>query len=540
MCPSMSPFNRRCVSDGALFRPRGSASVVAGLLLMFTQVGLGHEHGADRELRDDRRELREERRSGKEDRRDKDRAKVTTDRQRNVETAANATTSVQRTGKGDPVQSVLDDVQPEKSSPGGSSSSTSGSNTSGSNTSGSSDDSSESLDRSGGSNSGSSSSESSGSSGDSSSGSDSSGSDDDDARATVSGRVVAAVEIERDGQGRERARDEALMIGSRAALSAVRNAGFVVLSEQHLSTVGETLLRVRVRSGETVEQLVLELQAMVPSADVAPNHLFRPTGTEGTSTVSSAVASKSGGTSSIGVIDTGADLAWPVLASSVTQTRGFANGGYVARQHGTFVAEIAAAAGARIAVADVFGASAEDQLIASAEAIALAIDWLQSIQARVINISIEGPDNLVLAHVIRRAIEADVAIVAAAGNGGPAAAPAYPAAYPGVIAVTATDAEGRVYRRANRGEYISFAAPGVHIASQYESQSAGGISGTSFAAPVVAAEIARLLSAQPGHAMKDVMVSLQRTARDLGAPGRDPTYGWGEITSPAFVTRAAR
>jgi subtilisin family serine protease len=145
----------------------------------------------------------------------------------------------------------------------------------------------------------------------------------------------------------------------------------------------------------------------------------------------------------------------------------------------------------------------------------------------------------VLAHVIKRALAADVAIVAAAGNGGPGAAPAFPAAYPGVVAVTAVDENGQVYRRANRGDYISFAARGVHVESEYESASskAKTVSGTSFASPVVAAAIARRLD--PSAAVGNVIDSLKSEARDLGAPGRDAIYGWGELLIPKALTASS-
>jgi subtilisin family serine protease len=105
-----------------------------------------------------------------------------------------------------------------------------------------------------------------------------------------------------------------------------------------------------------------------------------------------------------------------------------------------------------------------------------------------------------------------------------------------VIAVTAIDASGRVYRRANRGDYIAFAAPGVRVQSRY----VPGLSGTSFAAPVVAAEIARRMSLNPAMDLPAVLVGLRQDARDLGAPGRDPIYGWGEVVRPQLVTRATR
>jgi hypothetical protein len=364
-----------------------------------------------------------------------------------------------------------------------------------------------------------------------------------------SGRGAAArFEVERDRAGHERVRREVLMVGDRASIDTVRNAGFAIIAERPLAAFNETLARIQVRPGRSVEQVISELQALAPLASIAPDHLFRPSAETSEPAAPSppppAGEGQRGGqmpSGHVGVIDTGADTSWPALTRSIVQTEAFADGGYTSRPHGTLVSEIVARSGPQLTVADVFGLDADNRLIAPAAAIASALDWLVGNRVRVINISIEGPDNLVLAHIIKRALAADVAIVAAAGNGGPAAAPAFPAAYPGVIAVTAVDEKGQVYRRANRGDYIAFAARGVHVASDYESSSsktAKTISGTSFASPVVAAAIARRLDGS--SELQSVIASLKNEARDLGAPGRDSTYGWGELESPSALTASSR
>jgi Subtilase family len=371
-------------------------------------------------------------------------------------------------------------------------------------------------------------------------GSENRGRDDDGGRGSSS-----RFEVERDSAGHERVRREVLMVADRASIDTVRTAGFSIIAERPLIAFNETLARIQVRPGRSVEQVISELQALAPLASIAPHHLFRPSGDDVAAPAAEADAQPApapvANTGHVGVIDTGADVSWPALTRSIVQTEGFADGGYTSRTHGTLVSEIVARSGARLTVADVFGVDADNRLIAPAAAIASAIDWLVENRVRVINISIEGPDNVVLAHVIKRALAADVAIVAAAGNGGPGAAPAFPAAYPGVIAVTAVDENGQVYRRANRGDYIAFAARGVHVASEYESTSAKTaktISGTSFASPVVAATIARRLDA--GAGIQVVITSLKSEARDLGTPGRDATYGWGELDVPAALTASSR
>lgn len=381
------------------------------------------------------------------------------------------------------------------------------------------------------------------------SGSDSSGSgsgsdDRDDRRGRDDSGRGSRFEVERDSAGHERVRREVLMVGDRASIDTVRNAGYQIVAERPLVAFNETLARIQVRPGRSVEQVISELQALAPLASIAPHHLFRPSGDDSSSSQSPpppAGEGQGGSSGHVGVIDTGADISWPALTDSIVQTEGFADGGYTSRTHGTLVSEIVARSGVRLTVADVFGVDADNRLIAPAAAIASAIDWLVENHVRVINISIEGPDNVVLAHVIKRALAADVAIVAAAGNSGPGAAPAFPAAYPGVIAVTAVDEKGQVYRRANRGDYIAFAARGVHVASEYESaasKAAKTVSGTSFASPVVAAAIARRLDGSAS--LQDVIASLQHEARDLGAPGRDATYGWGELESPSALTASSR
>lgn len=340
-----------------------------------------------------------------------------------------------------------------------------------------------------------------------------------------------AIEADRGVDGHERRQGEVLMIGSDAAVAAVRSAGYGVIAEHRLGAFDEVIARVRLAPGESVERAISRIQTLAPDASAAANHLFRPSASSADSapaTLVPAVAdARHDGSARLGIIDTGADRQWPLLAGAVVDARAFTGAEYSPREHGSLVAAIGSAGGARLGVADVFDSDAEHQLVAPADAIARAVDWLISERYPVINISIEGPDNEVLAHVIKRALAANVVLVAAAGNGGPAAAPAYPAAYPGVIAVTAVDEQGRVYRRANRGGYIAFAASGVRVENHYSKASSATVSGTSFAAPRVAAKIAYRLAVPTRPEVQQVLLHLQSEARDLGETGRDPVYGWG-------------
>lgn len=166
--------------------------------------------------------------------------------------------------------------------------------------------------------------------------------------------------------------------------------------------------------------------------------------------------------------------------------------------------------------------------VASSSALVRALDWLLSEKVQVINLSLGGPGDAVMTKAFTRLGEMAVTIVAAAGNGGPGASPAYPAAYPGVLAVTATDALDNVYNMANQGAYITLAAPGVDV---WVPDAAMGhyVSGTSFAAAVVTAASAWLLAHQPQLNAKSLPKQLCRTAKDLGEKGFDPVFGCGLI-----------
>ena len=118
-------------------------------------------------------------------------------------------------------------------------------------------------------------------------------------------------------------------------------------------------------------------------------------------------------------------------------------------------------------------------------------------------------------------------IVAAAGNNGPGAEPSYPAAYPGVIAVTAVDQELNVYRRATQGGYVDLAAPGVNIWTASSKGSGTLKSGASYAVPFVSAATSLLLASNPRWT-KVVQSGLERAPATLGS-GWDPTYGFGLI-----------
>ena len=141
--------------------------------------------------------------------------------------------------------------------------------------------------------------------------------------------------------------------------------------------------------------------------------------------------------------------------------------------------------------------------------------------------SLAGPPNSLLEMAVNKAQKLDMAVVAAAGNGGPAARPAYPAGYEGVIAVTAVDRNLQVYYRANRGMYIDFSAPGVNIIHVKAGGETTVSSGTSYAVPFVVAALAVL---NENLSLPQSLIQLSKSAKDLGDPNKDRIFGVGLVS----------
>ncbi len=142
--------------------------------------------------------------------------------------------------------------------------------------------------------------------------------------------------------------------------------------------------------------------------------------------------------------------------------------------------------------------------------------------------------SVVLADAVRHAVDRGVIVFASAGNTGQEGV-LYPAAYPEVIAVGATDNTDNLASFSSTGPQIEFVAPGVDIYSTMHTVFAphtyGFSSGTSVSTPIVAGVAALLRSASPDAGVEEIRTVLARTARDLGALGRDPRFGYGRINA---------
>lgn len=257
----------------------------------------------------------------------------------------------------------------------------------------------------------------------------------------------------------------------------------------------------------------------------------------------------------VAVIDTGVFAAHPDLGSNVVAGTNFvAHNGDASDDegHGTHTAGIIAAVGNNgrgvaglcwqchilpIKALDSDGGGFASDLAAG---IRYAVDR----GAKIINLSLGGDrDSRVLRDAVTYAANHGVLIIAAAGNEAQEGNPVeYPAAYPEVIAVGATDQNDKHAPFSNYNSYVSISAPGVNIGSTLwekgKAESYGSASGTSEAAPMVSGVAALIWSVNPSLPATEVRRILLETADDLGQPGRDPYFGAGRVNVARAVAAA--
>ena len=246
---------------------------------------------------------------------------------------------------------------------------------------------------------------------------------------------------------------------------------------------------------------------------------------------------------SIAVIDTCIDTTHPGLAGVIErQFDAFARTEEnvscdASEPHGTAIAGIISARGelrgiaprARLLAARAFahGAGRSGGPEATTVTLASALEWAAENGARIYNLSFAGPEDPVMRRMMTELVARNYLLVGAAGNEGPDALPVYPAAYNGVLSVTAVDVEAKPYMQANRGDYIDLAAPGVDVLVIAPGSSYDMASGTSYAAAHLSGVIALMLEKNARLDRGLLLQSLRQTARDLGQAGRDPTFGAG-------------
>lgn len=359
-----------------------------------------------------------------------------------------------------------------------------------------------------------------------------------------------ATVLEPDDQGQPVVRGEVAGLDMAAeALERAKAAGFGMARRETIEGLGLSVVVLTPPRGMSAREAVRRLRELDPAGHYDFNHIYFESGQAPSAGRLPARGAASGEGLRIGLVDGSASRSQPALARVPMSQRPFAPGGARVTAHGTAVASLlagsgggfrGAAPGASLYVADVYGPTPAG---GSAIAVARGLGWLAEERTPVINISLVGPPNAVLERAVSALVARGHLIVAAVGNDGPSAAPLYPAAYPGVVAVTGVDGRRRVLPEAGRGAHVAFAAPGADMAAADLRGGFGTVRGASFAAPLTAGLLARRLPMPDPVAARRAVETLGREAVDLGAPGPDPVYGRGLVAADLAVrpaTLAAR
>ena len=180
---------------------------------------------------------------------------------------------------------------------------------------------------------------------------------------------------------------------------------------------------------------------------------------------------------------------------------------------------------------DVTGNAEEDD-------IAAALLYAAMNGAHVVNMSFgDGVDSPLLRAAVKAAADMGCILVASAGNTGTTSRQ-YPASYGDVIAVAATNERDVRAPFSSTGSTVRIAAPGQSIVTTAIGRGYRTVSGTSFAAPYVAAAAALLKERHPSWTSREILSTLRETSVDLGESGWDPLYGDGRLQADAALRAA--
>src|SRR5262252_3963770 len=328
--------------------------------------------------------------------------------------------------------------------------------------------------------------------------------------------------------------------------AAVGRVGLTLLASENLAITGSTVARFRITNGRSPAEILSALTAIELAAVAQPNYVYtfqqQPSNpvpaspgdaTQGDPAqymleklkISDAHRMVRGTNVPIAVIDSEIDVTHPDLEGVVTERFDAVGAPENSHAHGTGIAGAIAAhqrllgtaPAARLLAVHAFSTTA-----ATAESttfnILRGINWSAQEGARIINMSFAGPRDPSLARALKAAYDKGIVLIAAAGNAGPKSPPLFPGAIPFVIAVTATDVDDKLFTAANRGKYISVAAPGVDILVPAPDGEYPMTTGTSVAAAEVSGIVALLLERNPKLTPADIRRILTASAKRL-APG---------------------
>ena len=371
--------------------------------------------------------------------------------------------------------------------------------------------------------------------------------DDDNSKGNGRDQKFGIIPVENDEAGNPYREGELVVMSDDAGLvSRAQSLGFGIIEQRPLESIGAVVARLRRPEGVTSNQALELLRTNEPASASGYNYLYRATGKvledeqqapPAPAPASSRPAHQKIRTTSIGVIDGFAADAidgWNVerLVDKPAMT------GHGDAVTAILLRDLANAYGAkpdRLMLLDVMRGKT-GKGAADVAALVFAFDRLVTAHVDIANLSLAGPDHPALQRAVSQSLKSGMIVVAAVGNEGPAAPPAFPAAYDGVVGVSAVDSSGKPYLYSGRGAHVDIAALGFEVSPTAKG---GELVGTSYAAPHVTAMIA---GEQKRHSGRSIDSLLTEFAEDAGAPGRDPVYGLGILTldKPARLALAAQ
>jgi filamentous hemagglutinin family protein len=354
--------------------------------------------------------------------------------------------------------------------------------------------------------------------------------------------------------------------------AAVGRLGLTLLASENLAITGSTVVRFRIIDGRSPAEIIRALTAIELVAVAQPNYVYtlqqqpsdpvpasRGDATQGDPAqymleklqISDIHRLVRGANVPIAVIDSEIDVSHPDLEGAVTKRFDAVGAPEKPHAHGTGMAGAIAAhrrllgtaPAARLLAVHAFSTTA-----ATAESTTFnnlkGINWSVQEGARIINMSFAGPRDPSLERALKAAYDKGIVLIAAAGNAGPKSPPLFPGAFPFVIAVTATDVDDKLFTAANRGKYISVAAPGVDILVPAPEGEYQMTTGTSVAAAEVSGIVALLLERNPKLTPADIRRILTASSKRLAPGERDDNFGSGlidplqalQLADPRIVT----
>jgi hypothetical protein len=348
------------------------------------------------------------------------------------------------------------------------------------------------------------------------------------AASDLVGRPAASLRLlGHDDHGAPVIRDEVIAVSpTEAGLSAAQQLGFEVVERDQLDALSLSSAVLRTPSGMDPVQAVTTLRQADPAGSYDFAHIYNPSGemATGNAVPTTAEPTVKGAAVRIGMIDGPVEKRHSALSSTDITTARFAGKSDPAGSpHGTAIASLLVGKdgdfvgylpGARLFAADVYGGDGNG---GTASDIARALNWMAANRIAVTNISLAGPSNALLEAAVKAFVEKGYVLVAAVGNDGPAAPPNYPAAYPGVIAVTSVDAGGHIQMDANSGG--RYAALGVNVRAAALPRGFRQVTGTSYASPSVAAHLATLVDSPDPANIQDAASRLTTSAVRLEEGG---------------------